>query len=63
MKLSEVSRTLDELLDLEEGLSPWEVEFVEDVNRGRRECQEEEVRWMPTIAQRDKIMQIGDNRL
>jgi len=33
---AEASSMLDELLDLEEGLSDWEVSFIESLDRQRR---------------------------
>jgi len=51
----ETEKMLEDLLDLEEGLTDWEVCFVEDVSR--RPPSE----W--TARQRQKIEQIAERRL
>jgi hypothetical protein len=52
--MSEEHRALlDELLDLEEGLTAWEVEFIENLK----------VDTPLTPRQREKLEQIGEERL
>jgi len=46
---------LDDLLEVENGLSPWEIEFVEDMDRSRRNPN-----FRPTEKQVAKVAEIWD---
>ncbi len=45
---------LDELLEVEEGLTQWECDFIEDLSRHREEI----LNFRPSSAQADKLQEI-----
>ena len=52
------TKLLDELLDVEAGLTDWEVQFVEDMDKKRRN----DPLWRPTDTEMDKIVEIYEER-
>lgn len=54
-----VGDMLDELLALESGLTDWEVDFIESVNRQR----DGRLLWSPTAQQAAKVVAIWDERI
>ena len=50
---------LDDLIDVEDGLSAWEVEFVDDLDKRRTADPE----WEPSEGQSDKLTEIWEARV
>jgi hypothetical protein len=56
--MSNWSEILDELLALDEGMTPWEVDFIDRVEKLR----DADPEWHPTSTMCDKLLQIYEER-
>lgn len=50
---------IDALLDLDSGLTPWEVEFVESLDQQREDRED----WYPSDRQMEKLEQVYAKRV